>query len=379
MRTNTGGLEEETTPIKPEWSCLNGVRVVDLSQLLPGPHATSMLMHLGADVVKVEPPGAGDPARQLGREIFAQLNRGKRSVALDLKSPAGKAAMLELVRGADAVVEGFRPGVMKRFGLDYATLAEVNPRIVMCSISGFGQTGPYAARPGHDLNYLALGGFWSIPVQVDDRVTRPRVRLADYAASSHAALALAVAVMSARQNGRGQHLDVSIHDCVLAWTASAAWTSRAYADRPLASPNVMPENDIFPTRDGRHLALGIMENKFWLNLCEALGADYPALTDDRFASRLGRQQFKREVNALLTGIFLQRTLAEWLDTLTSFDLPVSPLLDAHELFDDPHVRERGMIRELANEATMAVRFPVKFSAGLPDAGDTVPLLGQHDS
>ncbi|CAB3743826.1 Formyl-CoA:oxalate CoA-transferase [Paraburkholderia rhynchosiae] len=174
MRTNTGGLEEETTPIKPEWSCLNGVRVVDLSQLLPGPHATSMLMHLGADVVKVEPPGAGDPARQLGREIFAQLNRGKRSVALDLKSPAGKAAMLELVRGADAVVEGFRPGVMKRFGLDYATLAEVNPRIVMCSISGFGQTGPYAARPGHDLNYLALGGFWSIPVQVDDR-SRVRV------------------------------------------------------------------------------------------------------------------------------------------------------------------------------------------------------------
>lgn len=364
--------------MKPDWSCLNGVKIVDLSQLLPGPHATSMLMQLGADVVKVEPPGSGDPARQLGGAVFAQLNLGKRSVALDLKSAEGKAAFLDLIRDADAVVEGFRPGVMARLGLGYATLAEASPRIVMCSISGFGQTGPYSTLPGHDLNYLALGGFWSIPVQVNDHVARPRVRLADYAASSHAALALAVAILSARQNGRGQHLDVSIHDCVMAWTAPAAWTSRDYVEEPIASPTVMPENDLFETRDGRHLALGILENKFWLTLCDALGADYPALLDDRFASRLGRQQFKREVNALLAHLFLTRTLAEWLETLKTLDLPVSPLLDAEELFRDPHVCARDMIREFAQDKTMAVRFPVKFSAGLPDAGDTVPLLGQHD-
>jgi crotonobetainyl-CoA:carnitine CoA-transferase CaiB-like acyl-CoA transferase len=163
--------------MKPDWSCLNGVKIVDLSQLLPGPHATSLLMQLGADVIKVEPPGTGDPARQLGSAVFAQFNRGKRSVALDLKSAAGKATFLDLIRDADAVVEGFRPGVMQRLGLDYAALAEVNPRIVMCSISGFGQTGPYSALPGHDLNYLALGGFWSIPVQVSERVSRPRVRV----------------------------------------------------------------------------------------------------------------------------------------------------------------------------------------------------------
>ncbi|MDR3388632.1 MAG: CoA transferase, partial [Rudaea sp.] len=170
----------------------------------------------------------------------------------------------------------------------------------------------------------------------------------------------------------------SIHDCVMAWTAPAAWTSRDYAQEPMTSPTVMPENDIFETRDGRYLALGILENKFWLTLREALGADCPALMDDRFASRLGRQQFKREVNALLAHMFLERTLAEWLATLEAFDLPVSPLLDAHELFLDPHVRARGMVREFAHDGSMAVRFPVKFSAGLPDAGDTVPLLGQHD-
>lgn len=365
--------------MKPDWSCLKDVKIVDLSQLLPGPHATTLLMQLGADVVKVEPPGSGDSARQLGPAVFAQLNRGKRSVALDLKDAAGKAAFLDLVRNADAVVEGFRPGVMQRLGLDYAALAQINPRVVMCSISGFGQDGPYAQQAGHDLNYLALGGFWSIPVQVHDKVARPRVRVADYAASSHAALALAVAIMSARQSGRGQHLDVSIHDCVMAWTAPAAWAAREYMEQPLESPGVMPENDIFETRDGRHLALGILENKFWMNLRDALGADFPALMDERLAARAGRQQRKREVNTLLAKIFLTRTLAEWLDTLGPFDLPVSPLLDANELFCDPHVRARGMVRDIAAGKTIAMRFPVKFSQGLPDGDDSVPRLGEHES
>jgi crotonobetainyl-CoA:carnitine CoA-transferase CaiB-like acyl-CoA transferase len=362
---------------KPEWSCLSGVKIVDASQLLPGPHATSLLRQLGADVVKVEPPGTGDPTRLLSPQLFAQLNRGKRSVALDLKTPAGKAAFIDLIRDADAVVEGFRPGVMARLGLDYAKLAEVNPRLVMCSISGFGQTGPYAAAAGHDLNYLALGGYWSVPVQVDDKVSRPRIRLADYAASSHAALALTAAIFSARASGQGQHLDVSIHDCVMAWTAPAAWAAREYVERPLESPGVMPENDLFETQDGRHLALGILENKFWLNLCEAIGGDFPALLDERFANRPGRQQHKREVNTLLARIFTTRPLAQWMATLQRFDLPVSPVLDARELFDDPHVQARGMVRKLAVDQTIACRFPVQFSLGLPDEDDAVPLLGEH--
>jgi crotonobetainyl-CoA:carnitine CoA-transferase CaiB-like acyl-CoA transferase len=362
---------------KPEWSCLNGVRIVDASQLLPGPHATSLLRQLGADVVKVEPPGTGDPTRTLSPVLFAQLNRGKRSVALDLKTSAGKAAFIDLIRDAEALVEGFRPGVMARLGLDYATLAQVNPRLVMCSISGFGQTGPYANAPGHDLNYLALGGYWSVSVQVNDQVTRPRIRLADYAASSHAALALTAAIFSARASGRGQHLDVSIHDCVMAWTAPAAWASREYVARPLESPGVMPENDLFETHDGRHLALGILENKFWLNLCEAIGSDFPALMDERFAARAGRQQHKREVNILLARIFATRTLAQWMGVLQRFDLPVSPVLDARELFDDPHVQARGMMRKMVGDRSIACRFPVRFSLGLPDDDDDVPMLGEH--
>lgn len=361
--------------MKPEWSCLKDVKILDVSQLLPGPHATSLLMQLGADVIKVEQPGTGDTSRQLGKAVFAQFNRGKRSVALDLKTAAGREAFLALARDADAVVEGFRPGVMHRLGLDYAALAEVNPAIVLCSISGFGQAGPYADHAGHDLNYLALAGYWSVPVQVNDKVSRPRARISDYAASGYAALSLAVAIMSARASGHGQHLDVSIHDAILSWTAQGAWAARDYAHSPADAPMVMPDNDLFETRDDRHLALGILENKFWTNLCEALGTEFPALRDTRFTARAGRQQHKAEVHCLLQDMFRTRTLAAWAQVFAAVDVPFSPALEAQELFDDPHVRARGLIRQLPEEDAIALRFPVKFSLGLPDADDTVPPLG----
>jgi crotonobetainyl-CoA:carnitine CoA-transferase CaiB-like acyl-CoA transferase len=364
--------------MKPQWSCLKDVKIVDLSQLLPGPHASTLLMQLGADVVKVEQPGVGDTSRQLGPVVFAQFNRGKRSVALDLKTPADRAAFLDMVRDADAVVEGFRPGVMKRLGLDYQTLAGVNPAIVLCSISGFGQSGPYAAHAGHDLNYLALSGYWAVPAQVEDTVSRPRARISDYAASGYAALALAVAVISARQSGVGQHLDVSIHEAMLSWTAHGAWSARAHAADPSAARGVMPDNDIFETRDGRHLAMGILENKFWLNLRDALGGEFPWMLDERFAARPGRQRHKREVSALMKETFRSRTLGQWCDAFEGLDLPFSPLLRADELFDDPHVRARGMVREMDGGQSIALRFPVRFSLGLPDSGDRVPALGEHN-
>ncbi|SPC16682.1 CaiB/BaiF CoA transferase family protein [Cupriavidus taiwanensis] len=361
--------------MKPAWSCLNDVTIIDVSQLLPGPHACSLLRQLGANVIKVEQPGSGDTARQLGAHVYAQFNRGKRSVALDLKTDAGRAAFLDLVRDADAVVEGFRPGVMARMGLGFDALAAVNPAIVLCSVSGFGQTGPYASHAGHDLNYLALAGYWATPVQVHDAVSRPRVRVSDYAASGYAALSLAVAIMSARANGHGQHLDVSIHDAVLSWTAHGAWTARAHQASPQASPTVMPENDLFETRDGRHLAMGILENKFWDNLCAALGDAFPGLRDPRFATRAGRSGHKVAVNDLMAAVFRTRDLAEWVDFFAPFDIPFSPVLGAGELFDDPHVRAREVVRRV--EGGIAVDFPVKFSLGLPEGEDFVAGVGEH--
>lgn len=362
--------------MKPDWSCLKDVKIIDASQLLPGPHATSLLLQLGADVIKVERRGTGDTARELGSAVFAQFNRDKRSVALDLRDSRDREAFLDLVRGCDAVVEGFRPGVMKSYGLGYDDLAKVNPAIVMCSISGFGQTGPYASHAGHDLNYLAMAGYWAAPTQVEDKIARPGVRVSDYAASSYAALSLVVAIMSARQNGVGQHLDVSIHDSILSWTAPTAWLARNFEKNPLMSPMVMPENDIFETQDGRHLALGILENKFWINLCACLGEAFPQLEDKRFSTRMGRLACKKEVNDLLKQIFLTRPLARWSECLADCDLPFSPLLGASELFADAHVQSRGTLREFANEGTIAVRFPVKFSLGLPDTEGRVPTLGE---
>ncbi|PCE33075.1 CaiB/BaiF CoA transferase family protein [Burkholderia ubonensis] len=362
---------------KPSWSCLNGVTIIDASQLLPGPHACALLRQLGADVVKVEPPGTGDALRHFGADAFAQFNRGKRSVALDLKTAPGRERFLALVRDADAVVEGFRPGVMARLGLGYDALARVNPRIVLCSISGYGQDGPYAARPGHDLNFLAEAGYWATPAQIDDALARPRVRLADHAAALHAALALSVAVMSARADGRGQHLDVSIHDAMFAWTAPAAWAMRGHCDAPDDVRWVMPDNDLFETADGRHVALATLEDKFWNTLADTLGDAFPALRDPRFAARAGRQRHKRDVSALLRAVFATHTLTDWMRMLRVLDLPVSPLHDADELFADPHVRARAIAREIAGDGSLAVRFPVKFSLGLPDGDDHVPALGEH--
>lgn len=218
-----------------------------------------------------------------------------------------------------------------------------------------------------------------MPVQVEDQVSRPRTRISDYAASGYAALALAVAVMSARQNGRGQHLDVSIHDAILSWTAHGAWAARNHEAEPLDSPTVMPDNDIFETRDGRYLAMGILENKFWLNLRDVLGAEFPALLDRRFASRPGRQQCKKEVNALLKDVFRTRTLSEWTGAFAERDLPFSPSLSARELFADPHVKARNIVREMPEEGAIALRFPVRFSLGLPEGDDHVPALGEHSA
>ncbi|QLG92781.1 CoA transferase [Pseudomonas yamanorum] len=176
--------------------------------------------------------------------------------------------------------------------------------------------------------------------------------------------------------GYGQHLDVSIHDSILSWTAPTAWLARSFEKNPVMSPLVMPENDIFETQDGRHLALGILENKFWINLCDCLGEASPLLKDPRFSTRMGRLACKLEVNQLLKQIFLSKPLAQWTQYFADVDLPFSPLLGANELFGDAHVQSRGTLREFAKEGTIAVRFPVKFSLGLPDAEGKVPALGE---
>lgn len=356
---------------------LSGLTVLDLGQLHPGPYTAMLLGQLGATVIKVEKP-QGDTARQLGAETFAKYNRGKQSICLDFTREEDRRTLLQLAARSDVLVEGFRPGVMARMGLDYTRLAQANPRIVMCSISGFGQTGPYAQRPGHDVNYLALSGYWAVPSQVRDVMGRPRLRLSDYCAAMHAALAILAAVDDARVSGVGQHLDVSIHDALTAWMAPALQAMNGPAGAAIENlPHVMPDNDVFETADGRHLALGILEEAFWQNLCEALAADCPELTAETYRTRAGRLGDKRALNDRLRALFASRSLDYWEGVFRGRDIPWAPVLRRDEVFDDPHVRNRGVVAETPDG--LRVAFPVKFSKPLPVPPAAVPELdGNRD-
>jgi len=354
---------------------LSGMLVLDMGQLHPGPYTAMLLGQLGATVIKVEKP-QGDTARQLGAETFAKYNRGKQSICLDLKREEDKRILLELVAGSDVVVEGFRPGVMANLGLDYTQLARVNPRVVLCSISGFGQTGPYAQRPGHDVNYMALAGYWAVPSQVRDVMARPRLRLSDYCAAMHAVLAIMAAVLDARASGVGQHLDVSIHDALTAWMAPALQAMNGPAGADVAHlAHVMPDNDVFETADGRYLALGILEESFWRNLCVALAPVSPDLNVPDYQTRAGRMRDKRALNDRLRELFKRRSLADWERLFDGHDIPWAPVLRHDEVFEDPHVRHRAVAAD--TPAGRVVGFPVKFSKPLPSMAREVPGLDQH--
>ncbi|MES2186855.1 MAG: CaiB/BaiF CoA-transferase family protein [Pseudomonadota bacterium] len=363
------------TMAAPAPTCLTGMVVLDLGQLHPGPHTAMLLQQLGATVIKVERPEGGDSGRALGSDTFAKYNRGKLSIALDLKNAADRDLLLGLARRSHALIEGFRPGVMDRLGVGYAPLRAVNPALVLCSISGFGQTGPYAQRPGHDLNYLALAGYWAVPSQVQDHTGRPNVRLSDYCGSMYAALSLVVAMMTARQTGRGQHLDVSLHDAMTAWTIPGVDAMVRKTGKDIGQMgHVMPDNDLFATADGRFIALGILEEKFWQNLRELLAPDFPALAAPAYATRAGRLADKRGLNALLRAVFVQRSLAQWAVCFGDRDIPWSPVLEYDELLEDPHVVARAVSSAPAGGGSRVVGFPVKFSGGLAPHGGDAPAL-----
>ncbi|MFD7628575.1 CaiB/BaiF CoA transferase family protein [Streptomyces sp. NPDC059851] len=370
-------------PVDPTtgWPGLRGLRVLDLSRLLPGGFATLMLADLGADVIKIESPNGGDYGRTVDPDAFAALNRNKRSVVLDLREEAGRETLLRLVERSDAVVESHRPGVLEGMGLGYGQLRAANPRIVLCSISGYGQTGPYAGRPGHDLNFLALSGFFGVPHRPDAVVDRVGIRVADMAGAMYAAFATTVAVTAARTTGEGQHLDVSLHEAAAAW--SGALTPPLREDRAAAdSPLVTGDNDVFLLADGRRISLATFEDKFWLTFRRALAPEFPALADGRYDRRADRTRAKRQVRALLTGIFAQRDLAWWSEALSALDLPWAPVYESTaEVLADEHVAARELVGSLPGSngepPRHQVRFPVVFGSGLDSLRSAAPGHGEH--
>ena len=342
---------------------LEGVTVLDLTRLLPGPVATMHLADLGAEVIKIEDPGAGDYARVMGAMdgpvsvFFKLVNRNKLSLVLDLKDAADREVLLRLVRTADVLFEGFRPGVMAKLGLDYATLAGLNPALVYCSISGFGQTGPYAQRAGHDINYLGYAGVLDQIGTAGGAPALSNLQVADLLGGALTPLVgVLAALVDARGRGQGRQVDVAMTDAVLAHNIFPMAQVLA-AGRPTPRGEDLltggvPCYGVYETRDGRHMAVGALEAKFWRLTCETLGR--PDLVSEHLSEGEAGARARGEVAAIFRG----RTLAEWTALFDPVDCCVTPVLRLDEALHNAQLQARGMVGEVDGMRQFAPPFGI---------------------
>ncbi|MBV9100906.1 MAG: CoA transferase [Candidatus Dormibacteraeota bacterium] len=363
-------------------TALDDVRVLDLSRLLPGPFCTLLLADLGADVIKVEDTESGDYLRWMPplageySAMFHPLNRNKRSVSLNLKTAPGREAFLRLADTADVVLESFRPGVMDRLQLGWDVLHARNPRLILCSISGYGQDGPYRDRAGHDLNYAALAGVLSLSAGAAGEPAMPGVQAGDLGAGAlHAAVAILAALHQRARTGEGQRCDIAMLDGLVSWMTPHAALYFAEGEVPRANGITLngrnPCYRIYACADG-HLSLGALEPKFWRAFVEAIGL--PHLAESGLAQGDEGRRVSEEVEAVLR----TRTRAEWSDVLAGRDVCCEPLLTVDETFANEQVLHRGMRLE-AGEAgpTPQCGAPIRMSASAFAVRRRAPGYGEH--
>lgn len=340
---------------------LAGIRVLDFSELLPGPFFTQNLVELGASVLKIERPPHGDNARIMAPGLFASVNRGKQSVMADLKDPAQAARIREMVAETDVVVEGYRPGVMDRLGFGYEALAALNPRIVYVSLSGYGQTGRLAKSPGHDVNYLATAGVLALSGSDPERPDHGAgVPLADLCGAMYALSSTLAALLQRQTTGVGQYLDVALTDCVMHWmNPRLGHFDEAGLDELAAQRNdvlAKPAYGVFRTADGRHVSLGALEDHFWSRLATALVLDLPLASYERLAARV---QDAPRINAAIAASVATFDADTLLALLNAADVPVSRVVEPSALRASAHAVERRLIR--SDDEAAFIRYPVKMS------------------
>ena len=324
---------------------LSGVRVLDLTALLPGPFATVILADLGADVIKVEPPG-GEYARQMPVEMFRMANRNKRSIVIDLKSDGADEVIARLTRRADVAIEGFRPGVVDRLGVGPTQLRAINPALVYCSLSGYGQTGPLRDMPGHDFNYMAASGALSfLGHWGDTQGRRSGLPVADVAGGSYSVIAILAALLRRHQTGEGATLDLSLTDAAMSFMSLRRGLD---SDEP-GRWHLYPTNDLFDTADGRRLSFGIVEPHFWTAFIGAVGALEPRLRDPRFSDEPGRREAGDEVQALIGALLRTRSAAQWLALFEKTDVPVQLVHTPREAADSAQMQARGLVQQIDGE------------------------------
>ncbi len=327
---------------------LEGIVVLDFTRLLPGPFCTQLLANLGADVIKIEDPKLGDYMRSVPPIVgdvsypFVMVNRGKRSLAVDLKTSEGQEILRKLVGRADIVMEQFRPGVMARLGADYDALAMWNPRLIYCSFSGFGQNGPYKDLPGHDINFEALAGILSVTRNREDRRPAiPSVPIADLAGGFNAALAILASLRTRDRTGRGEFIDVSIYDTAVTLLVLGLARFFATGEEPVAGETLItgtfPFYGLYETKDGGWLSVAAVEPKFWERICVLIGA--PELSGKQFVEVAERAS----VSETLAARFRERTVAEWESLFFGELLPVAGVRRMAEVVQDPQVKARGLL------------------------------------
>lgn len=369
-------------------SSLNKVRIVDFSRVLSGPYATLILGDLGADIVKVEEPSEGDATRENRPFVngqshyFLSLNRNKRSLGLNLKTAEGKAVARKLAASADVVVENYRPGKMAAFGLDYKTLSEVNPRVIYCSISGFGQDGPLAQTPAYNDVVQGLSGVMSMNGEPDGMPVKVGIPIGDLAAGMFAAMGILAALYERAESGKGKHLDISMLDCLLGMLGySAGWyfaTGKSPHRVGSRHHSIAPVG-VFKTADGKHLILAVFITKFWRGFCAAAGEERLA-TDPRFASAQARVDNSAELYPIIEEVVARKSLSEWSKLLSVGDVPHAPVLSVGEALEQPYVQHRNMVIEATHPTYGPVKMVgpvIKYRGETPAPATAPPMLGEH--
>jgi crotonobetainyl-CoA:carnitine CoA-transferase CaiB-like acyl-CoA transferase len=381
-------------------SCpLDGIRVLDLSRVLAGPWASQTLADLGAEVIKVERPGTGDDTRSWGppyatdargksasdSAYFLSTNRGKKSVAIDITDPQGQNAIRELARTSDVLIENFKVGGLAKYGLDYGTLAPINPRLVYCSITGFGQTGPYRDRAGYDFMVQGLGGLMSITGSPDDTPgggpIKVGVAVADIFTGLYAAIGILAALRHREQTGRGDHIDMALLDVQVAVLANQAlnylMTGVSPARLGNAHPNIVPYQT-FATSDG-HFILAVGNDSQFRRFCETAGC--PELADDeRFANNPARVANREALVPLIEARTRRRPTGRWIADLEAAGVPCGPINDLEAVFADEQVRHRGLRLDLPHAAAgtvPSVACPIRFLHAKLNVRNGPPALGEH--
>lgn len=373
-------------------SALAGVRVLDLSRVLAGPWATQILGDLGADVIKVEKPGEGDDTRGWGPPFttnpdgaqsdaayYLAANRNKRSVTIDFAKPQGAELVRKLAPQCQILVENFKTGGLKRYGLDYASIAAINPSMVYCSITGFGQTGPYSKRPGYDFMIQAMGGLMSLTGEPAGEPMKSAVAVADLFTGMYAVTAILAALRHAERTGEGQHLDISLLDCQVAMLANLGMNYLASGEEPKRLGNAhasIAPYQVFATSDG-HVVLAVGNDGQFHDFCAAAGVK---LADDpRFSHNAARVTNRLEMADAIGLAMRQKSTAHWMKVLEEAGVPCGPINTLPQVFADPHVQARGAVQAMTRTNGAEVRLtanPIRLSKTPPDARIAPPLLGQ---